>query len=103
MTHQHTSHEDGSNEGSQHMFLLTTNNSYLQIIFNTSLSLYDSSNEMQHVYIGFSPTPILAVFIPPQNLVLDPQKLGAWVLSDEYMINPKLYLPMDSYFDVFLV
>ena len=28
----------------------------------------------------------------PQNLVPDPQKLGARVLSDAYMINPKLYL-----------
>ena len=28
----------------------------------------------------------------PQNLVPDPQKLGARILSDEYMINPKLYL-----------
>ena len=27
-----------------------------------------------------------------QNLVPDLLKLGAWVLSDAYMINPKLYL-----------
>ena len=28
----------------------------------------------------------------PKNLVLDPQKLKVRVLSDAYMINPKLYL-----------
>ena len=28
----------------------------------------------------------------PQDLVLDPQKLGARVLSNAHMINPKLYL-----------
>ena len=28
----------------------------------------------------------------PQNLIPDPQKLGARVLSDAYMINAKLYL-----------
>ena len=39
----------------------------------------------------------------PPNLVPDTQKLGARVPSDAYMLNPKLYLSMDSYFDVFLV
>ena len=41
----------------------------------------------------------------PQNLVPDPdpQKLEARVLSDAYMINPKLYLSMDWYSDLFLV
>ena len=38
---------------------------------------------------GFSQTRILTVFTP-QNLVLDPQILGAWVLSDAYMNNPNL-------------
>ena len=40
---------------------------------------------------GFPQTLILAV-LTPQNLVQDPQNLGARVLSDEYMINPKLHL-----------
>ena len=32
----------------------------------------------------------------PQNLVLDPQKLGARVPDDAYMINPKLYSFMEK-------
>ena len=39
----------------------------------------------------FSTTPILGIFYP-QNLVSDYQKLGARVLREAYMINPKLYL-----------
>ena len=41
--------------------------------------------------IGVFPDSHLDNFYP-QKLVLDPQKLGASVLSDAYMINPKLIL-----------
>ena len=46
---------------------------------------------MYNIILKVFPTPILA-FFTPQNLVPDPQKLGARVLSYAYMINPKLSL-----------
>ena len=50
----------------------------------------------------FSLTRILAVFSYSQNHVLDPQT-GARVLSDAYMINPKLILFICGYFNLFVV
>ena len=58
---------------------------------------------------GFPPDLHFGSFIPPpppQNLVLDPKKLGVRVLSNAYniMINLKIYLFIYGLgFDVFLV